>query len=244
MIDIGRVIALWHYPVSTMAGHEIPALTVTPQGVAGDRQYGLFDRATGQVADPARDGRWRPILEITSRVTSAGALELKLPDGDWQPAETMDEALSSFMGFPVELRRYDEPAPKPGVDAQGARNRYQPSPIHLLTTASLAALKALHPAGQADPRRFRPNVYVEMGERPGSFPETEWIGRDLMIGSERLTITEPTRRCGLTIQSQTDLAHDPDILRHLVRNNGHNIGVYCVPERMITIRTDDRVQLV
>ncbi|TIW75903.1 MAG: MOSC domain-containing protein, partial [Mesorhizobium sp.] len=55
--------------------------------------------------------------------------------------------------------------------------RYAKAPIHLLTTASLARLKALHPEGTPDPRRFRPNIVVDMAPVEGAFPETRWIGR-------------------------------------------------------------------
>jgi hypothetical protein len=52
----------------------------------------------------------------------------------------------------------------------------------------LARLKALHPESAADPRRFRPNIVIDMAAIEGSFPETEWIGRKLAIGDLRLTI--------------------------------------------------------
>ncbi|TIW83345.1 MAG: MOSC domain-containing protein, partial [Mesorhizobium sp.] len=95
----------------------------------------------------------------------------------------------------------------------------------------LARLKALHPDGAADPRRFRPNIVVDMAPVDGSFPETEWIGRKLAIGDLVLTISEPCRRCGFTIIAQDGFDNDPGILRNLVRYNAHNLGVYCTVDQ-------------
>ena len=66
----------------------------------------------------------------------------------------------------------------------------------------------------------------------GRFPETEWIGRKIAIGELELTVTEPCRRCGFTIIAQEGgVDSDPDILRTLVKNNAHNLGVYCTVDR-------------
>ncbi len=138
--------------------------------------------------------------------------------------------MSEFLGFGVSLRPFYR-APIPGLSGPVTSPRYKKAPIHLLTTASMARLKALHPAGDPDLRRFRPNIVVDMAEVEGSFPETEWIGRRLAIGDLELTISEPCRRCGFTIIAQDGFEHDPNILRNLVRHNAHNMGVYCTVDR-------------
>ena len=113
-----------------------------------------------------------------------------------------------------------------------------------MTTASLAELKALHPEGDPDPRRFRPNMLVDMQPVAGRFPETEWVGRKVAIGELELTVTEACRRCGFTIIAQEGIDEDPDILRTLVKKNAHNLGVYCAVTRAGTVRVGDRMRFL
>ena len=97
----------------------------------------------------------------------------------------------------------------------------------------------MHPDGNPDPRRFRPNILVDMQPVAGRFPETEWIGRRLAIGELELTVTEACRRCGFTIIAQEGIDEDPDILRTLVKNNAHNLGVYCAVTRAGDVKVGD-----
>jgi uncharacterized protein YcbX len=71
--------------------------------------------------------------------------------------------------------------------------------VHLLTTASLERLTELYPGGRFDPRRFRPNVVLDLDSGEVGFVEDGWIGETLCIGDEvRLRITDPVARCVMT----------------------------------------------
>jgi hypothetical protein len=41
--DVGRVVAIWRYPVKSMMGEELSATEVTQHGLLGDRASGLVD---------------------------------------------------------------------------------------------------------------------------------------------------------------------------------------------------------
>lgn len=242
---IGNVISLWRYPASSFGGEQRNALEIDTDGVAGDRLFGLVEAATGEPARPDREAKWHKLPLAHSRLTPSGELEIALPGSDWMPAPSAecDSALSDFLGFPVALRPFSHGAPT-GYSGVVTEPRYRKAPVHLLTTASLARLKALHPAGNPHPRRFRPSVLVDMAPVEGHFPETEWIGRRIAIGEVELTISEPCRRCAFTIIAQDGFDHDAEILRTLVRNNGHNIGVYCTVERPGRIETGARMRFL
>ena len=171
-----------------------------------------------------------------------GKLEVRTPGGEWlaAPGEEADRAASAFLGFEASIRPFRNP------EAAGGGTpflpRYRKSPIHLVTTASLAELKAQHPEGDPDPRRFRPNIVIDMQPVAGRFPETEWIGRKIAIGDLELTITDPCRRCGFTIIAQEGLDNDPNILRTLVKKNAHNLGVYCQVTRPGEVRVGDAMR--
>jgi len=236
--EIGSVAALWRYPASSLGGERLDAATVGVDGVEGDRLYGIIDVATGGIARPDSDRKWHPAPQISARLVG-GALEIRLPGSDWLPApsDAADRAASAFLGFDAAIRRFEE-----GTALEAPR--YRKAPIHLLTTASLAELKAQHPGGDPDPRRFRPNIVVDMPPVPGHFTETEWLGRGIAIGDVELTITEPCRRCGFTIIGQDGFEFDADILRTLVRRNRHNLGVYCEVTRPGTVRPADAMRFV
>lgn len=244
MADIGHVIALWRYPVSSLAGQPMSELSFDHSGAEGDRRYGLFDIESGIVAAPDRNpAKWDRAPFIHTRLTTSGGLEIKVPNGAWLPAPApeSDKAISAHLGFEAAIRPYLKAGPQP-ADGSTTAPRYQKAPIHLLTTASLARLKALHPEGNPLPVRFRPTILVNIPEIAGAFPESSWLGKRLSIGELELTVSEPCRRCGFTVIAQDGVENDAGILRTLVRYNTHNFGVYCVVDRpgKLTLNTSLR----
>lgn len=230
---LGTVSQLWRYPASSLAGERQDALSVGRETIDGDRMFGLVDASDNEIARPDRDAKWHNVPRIRTRLTNDRELEVAVPGGHWlrAPGAECDRAVSAFLGFTASIRPFDRENAAPGYAGPLTAARYRKAPIHLLTTASLARLKALHPQGVPDPRRFRPNIVVDMEPVEGSFPETEWIGRRLAVGDLLLTVSEPCRRCGFTIIAQEGFDNDPGILRNLVRYNAHNLGVYCTVDR-------------
>jgi len=122
-------------------------------------------------------------------------------------------ALSAALGQPVVL-------------AQEAEiSHHDAGPIHILTSASLAWLRAALPDAGIDERRFRPNLVVDL---PGQgLVEQEWIGRRLRVGREvQLEVTMGTERCGMITFSQSELGEEPSVLRDITREAGIQFGVY------------------
>jgi uncharacterized protein YcbX len=243
--EVGTVSELWRYPASSLAGERQDVISVGLETIDGDRLFGLVDASDGEIARPDREAKWHKVPLIRTRLSGDRALEIAVPGGKWLtvPGVESDYAVSAFLGFAASIRPFRQ---KDAPDYAGllTAERYRKAPIHLLTTASLAQLKALHPEGVADPRRFRPNIVVDMAAVEGSFPETEWIGRKLAIGDLLLTILEACRRCGFTIIAQDGFDHDPAILRNLVRHNAHNLGVYCTVDRPARVEIGATMRLL
>ncbi|MGV2080316.1 MULTISPECIES: MOSC N-terminal beta barrel domain-containing protein [unclassified Rhizobium] len=63
-----NVQALWRYPVSSLRGERVDALTVAIDGVRGDRGHLLVDLVSGEIAAPEKIVRWRPALELGARI--------------------------------------------------------------------------------------------------------------------------------------------------------------------------------
>lgn len=243
---LGTVSELWRYPASSLTGERLEAISIEVEGIAGDRMFGLVDASDNEIARPDRDAKWHNVPRIRTRLTRNRELEVAVPGGEWLPAPgaESDRSVSDYLGFEASIRPFRREYAAAGYSGPLTAERYRKAPIHLLTTASLARLKALHPKGTADPRRFRPNIVVDMAPVEGSFPETEWIGRKLAIGELLLTISEPCRRCGFTIIGQDGFDPDPAILRNLVRHNAHNLGVYCTVDRPATVELGDAMRFL
>jgi len=240
---MGHVAKLWRYPASSLGGEGLTAMTVDASGAQGDRLFGLVDAETGDIARPDADSRWHGVPRIAARLVD-GKLEVRTPGGEWlaAPGEEANRAASAFLGFEASIRPFRDT--EATGDGTPFSPRYKKSPIHLVTTASLAELKTQHPEGDPNPRRFRPNIVIDMQPVARRFPETEWIGRKIAIGDLELTITDPCRRCGFTIIAQQGFDNDPNILRTLVKKNAHNLGVYCAVTRPGTVRSGDTMRFV
>lgn len=215
--------SIWRYPVSSMGGERLDAVEIGPAGLDGDRLWGLLDE-TGEIASPKRR-RWRPTPHVLARVATAPAVEVRLPDGPWQPGDSVaaDPAFAAHFGFPVRLVRH------PGAETAGIATvppRYDVRAVHLVTTASLATIaERLPETGTADTVRFRPNLVVDWPDRGHPFPESAWApGVEVTVGTARLRVLEPCRRCAFVTIAQPGVAQDPAVLDLLTRENDANLG--------------------
>lgn len=112
------------------------------------------------------------------------------------------------------------------------------SPIHLLTTATLDALRARAPGATFDVRRYRPNVLLAPDAGEVGFVENGWVGRSVALGGDgaALSVTLPTMRCVMTTLAQEDLPRDRATLQAIAGHNRVEIagfgtwacaGAYC-----------------
>lgn len=229
-----RVAQVWRYPVKSMLGERLDAIELDEAGVVGDRAFGLRDSTTGVVLT-ARTAR--PLLHVKARLIDDRVC-ITLPDGRTLLGddEHTDLALSAHVRTPVHLARAkaDETATfeAPGEFSDGSAPtvqwRSRPGtfndghPVHLLTTASLRGGGALHPEGEWDARRFRPNILVESDG--DDFPEDGWAS--IRIGSVGLEVYKRTTRCAMTARAQPGLDDDLGIPEALARNRRSRLGVY------------------
>ena len=124
--------------------------------------------------------------------------------------------------------------------------------IHVLASGTLAHMRTLvGQAGQTgqdaqlDPRRFRPNIYVETEPGDEDFIEDGWMEGSLEIGdSVKIVQLQPALRCVMTTHAQTDLVRDMRILRTAAQHHNDHIGVFAAIGAPGTIQVGDPVVLV
>jgi uncharacterized protein YcbX len=239
-VAAGRITALWRYPVSSVGGECLDIAEVDQFGISGDRLYGLFDAATGQVAAPEKESRWRPALFLSARIGSSGQVDVRFAGEDWISVSHTSVAgrLTAHFGFEVGIGRYGDHSV---ASTSKVSPRYAASPLHIVTTGSIRALEQMTGESSLDPRRFRPNILIETSLE--AFPEKDWLGRGLQVGSVCSRVTEETKRCGMTLIAQPGVEERPEILRGILRHNRRNLGVYCNIETPGMVRIGDRAYI-
>jgi uncharacterized protein YcbX len=148
-------------------------------------------------------------------------VRVTLPDGTTAEGADVAPALSDLLERPVALRRCGDRSGG-SLGAPGGHQDF--APVHLLTTRTLAHLSALHPDIAWDVRRFRPNLVLDDGDRPGAFTEDDLVGRALTgPGGVRITVGLPTPRCVVPTRAHEELPADPRVLRTLAAD--HRVGL-------------------
>ncbi len=249
---VGKVIALFRYPVKSFRGEELKSVQVTERGVLGDRAYAFIDKETGKVVSAKNPKRWPGFFAFSAvfkqpPVIGAPAppVEITLPDGSSVLSSTGEAAaaVSAALGREVILSAAPPPKPVleeywPDIESFEKRDTVTDEPIppgaffdgaalHVISTGTLEALKRGYPGGDFDPRRFRPNILIETTQGNGDFPEDGWLGRTLRIGdSLRIAVQRPCPRCVMTTLPQGGLPEDREILRTIVRLHNGAAGAY------------------
>jgi uncharacterized protein YcbX len=231
---LGIVARLWRYPVKSMRGEQCESFDVNARGVEGDRLFALRD-TNGKFGSGKSTHRFRSIDRLFGfqAVYDGNVPVILFPDGRTMRGDHPDlhAALSNTLGQPVTL------AQEAGISHLDA------GPVHLLTTAALAWLRAAVPKVDADERRFRPNLLIDV---PGDMQmERGWLGKLLSVGKEvRLRVSGATERCRMVAFAHADLPYDARILRCITQEAALHFGVYAevlVPGR---IKRGDSVTMV
>lgn len=117
------------------------------------------------------------------------------------------------------------------------------TPLHIVTTSTLAQLKNVNPGADWDHRRFRPNLLIEPGRDAEGLVEQDWIGKRLLLGDATIDCAGATPRCGAITRAQPDLAADKTVLRTVVRDADQNVGIYGLVSGSSAIHVGDPVYL-
>ena len=149
-------------------------------------------------------------VTLTSSVPDAPIFEETWPDVEGMaPAEIIDSTRTRFDD--------DESVSDLSLGMAAPGSFLDLAPIHLVTTASLAAFEHLHPESEFAIARFRPNFVID-GAGDG-FVENGWVGADVRLGAATVNVLMPTMRCVMTTLAQGDLPEDRGVLRAATTHN-------------------------
>jgi len=213
--SVGRVAALWRYPVKSMAAEALDEVEVSWHGVAGDRRWAFIRDGQVRSGFPWLTMRQRPDLGLyrpsflEPARPDASRTVVRTPAG--QEFEVADPALAAELGSGVRVIK------------QG-RGVFDTLPLSLITTRTVHGIGALV-GGDLDPLRFRPNLLIE-ATATGAFPEDEWVGCTLHIGGLRMRVDKRDQRCVMVNVDPVTARLDPGILPVIVRERQACLGVY------------------
>ena len=215
MREVGRVAALFRYPVKSMAGEPLDAADVSWHGLAGDRRWAFIRDGLVRsnfpwltIRERPQMAHFRPSFTEPDRPDASATMVRTPAGGEYDVA---DRRLAAELGDGVRLIKQN-------------RGVFDIAPLSLLTTQTVAGLGALVGA-ELDVRRFRPNLLVEAigGE---AFPEDGWVGSVLHIGGMRMRVDQRDKRCVLVNVDPDTTERDPAILRTIARERRSCAGVY------------------
>jgi uncharacterized protein YcbX len=168
---------------------------------------------------------------LSVRQTKAGfsASEVRKDFGLSDSEALIDSSVFSTKQM-LTLARFSTP---PGIFADL-------SPVHVLSTTSLASLSA--DGTPYDVRRFRPNVLVTLDD-PGEFPESAWVGGDVTVGPVVLHVTNPTIRCVVPTRPQPGVELDRGLTRRLAERTDRFLGVYADVTTPGVVRVGDPIRV-
>lgn len=83
-----KIASLHRYPVKSMQGESLDGADMTPQGVVGDRAFGVMSLVDGTIASAKNPKRWAALLQLSARFVdeprageTPGPVEITFPDG-------------------------------------------------------------------------------------------------------------------------------------------------------------------
>ncbi len=235
MHPVGTIRQLARYPVKSMCGERLDTATLTLQGVAEDRRYAFVQTAS------------RSCLPLAYGPRAAGTPALPAHPGGWRSGGNGGDSCHSQRGEVAGGERGTSPGnrgthrPRPFPSPRLSRLvRYRSHFPHYRQTVARIAEES---GTEENPRRFRPNLLVDLQEG-GPFEEMNWVGRILRIGdAARVAIIKVDQRCMMITLDPDRATISPSVLRCVAQQHDKCAGVYGVVITAGETRVGDTVLL-
>ena len=221
-IAIGRVEAIFRYPVKSMGGERLEVATLGWHGLEGDRRL-AFRRLDDRSGFPWLSASKLPeLLLFAPHRREDGAqgelpTHVRTPDGEAMPVfgEDLATEVGRRHGAPVQMMQL-----KHGM--------FDEASISVIASDTVGEIGRL--TGRSlDVRRFRPNVLVRL-LRSVPFQEDGWVGGVLSFGegddAPAITATMRDIRCSMVNFDPDSASPAPEVLKAVVRAHQNTAGIY------------------
>jgi len=263
MTAVGRVESFWRYPVKSMAGEAIEEAFVGYAGVFGDRCC-AFLNAAAPAGFPYLTGRNKgQMLQFRPRFRD---LELAARPINQTAAEQLGPGLTPLYPAPLERLAIDVQAPSgdvlaiddPALRGLLATKSIDADKLSLVRSdraltdcrpLSIISMKTVSQLSDEigvmlDPRRFRMNIYADLGSA-GGFAEDAFVGKRLAIGERAvIAVLDRDPRCKMISLDPDTGEENSDVLRHVAKAHDTRAGVYCAVLTEGTVKRGDEIRLL
>jgi uncharacterized protein len=212
---VGRVAALWRYPVKSMAGEALSEADVAWHGLAGDRRWAFVREGLERSGFPwltirERADMWHyePSFEDPARPDASKTI-VTTPGG--RRFDVVDPGLAAELGHGAHVIKQN-------------RGVFDAMPLSLITTQTVARVGEWLGL-DLEPKRFRPNLLVDAAAGE-PFQEDEWIGSVLRVGGVSVRLDQRDSRCVIVNTDPGSGQRDPVVLKELARRRESCAGVY------------------
>ena len=237
-MELGRISAIFRYPVKSMGGELLDVARLSWHGIEGDRRL-AFRRLSDKSGFPWLIASKLPQLLLykpfgfDSDTAELLPTHVRTPDGKEYElrSDELREELSSRYGSDVELMNLNH-----GIFDEACISVISLGTVHCVERES---------GRDVDLRRFRPNVVIETYS-PEPFEEDRWVGRTLMFGGDSgaaLRVTMRDERCVMVNFDPDTAERDSAVMKTVVRLNENCAGVYGTVLRAGELRVDQVVTL-
>jgi uncharacterized protein YcbX len=249
-MELGRISAIFRYPVKSMAGELLDVARLSWHGIEGDRRL-AFRRLTDESGFPWLTASKLPQLLLykpfgldSNANSKNGELlptHVRTPEGKEYEllSDELREEVSSRYGSEVELMNL-----KSGIFDEACLSVISLGTVHCIARESGRGVDL------CDLRRFRPNVVIET-DSAEPFAEDRWVGRTLMFGEENsgaapmaaIGVTMRDERCVMVNLDPDTAERDSEVMKTVVRLNENYAGVYGTVVRAGELRVGQVVTL-
>ena len=225
-MELGRISAIFRYPVKSMAGELLDVARLSWHGIEGDRRL-AFRRLTDKSGFPWLSASklpqlllYKPVWLDSDATSKNGELlptHVCTPDGKEYElrSDELREDISSRYGSDVELMNL-----KSGIFDEACLSVISLGTVHGIERES---------GRDVDLRRFRPNVVIET-DSAEPFEEDRWVGRTLLFGEgssgAALRVTMRDERCVMVNLDPDTAERDSEVMKTVVRMNENYAGIY------------------
>ena len=221
-MELGRINAIFRYPVKSMAGQLLDVARLGWHGIEGDRRF-AFRRLSDKSGFPWLSASKLPQLllyrpfGLDSNAAEPLPTHVCTPEGKEYElrSDELREEVSSRYGSDVELMHF-----KHGIFDEGSVSVISLGSVHCVQRES---------GRDVDLRRFRPNVVIETNNTE-PFEEDRWVGSTLMFGDEdsgaAIRVTLRDERCVMVNFDPDTAERDSTVMKTVVRMNQNYAGVY------------------
>ncbi|HXM98913.1 MAG TPA: MOSC domain-containing protein [Candidatus Dormibacteraeota bacterium] len=221
-MELGRISAIFRYPVKSMAGESLDVASLSWHGIAGDRRF-AFRRLTDKGGFPWLTASKLPQLLLYKpfgRDSNSAELlptHVRTPDGKEYElrSDELRQEISSRYGSDVELMNL-----RHGI--------FDEACISVITLGTVHGIER-ESGRDLDLRRFRPNIVIDT-DSTEPFEEDKWVGQTLTFGegnsAAALRVTMKDERCVMINFHPDTVERDSEVMKTVVRMNQNCAGVY------------------